>query len=115
MKIRINGNRLRLRLAKTEVSHLVANREVSDHCQIGVNTLTYKILSGDYPTLDAAFSDQIITVFVPNALTEKWDENDRVGFDGHDANGLYILVEKDFQCLSPREEDESDLYPNPVA
>ncbi len=115
MKIRINGNRLRLRLTKSEVSHLVAHSEVADQCQIGTNTLIYKIVSGDHAALEAAFSDQTITVFVPDALTDKWDENDLVGFDGHDANGMYILVEKDFQCLSPRDEDETDLYPNPIA
>ncbi|MCZ2130441.1 MAG: hypothetical protein LC109_09265 [Bacteroidia bacterium] len=82
---------------------------------MGANTLTYKVVARDNAALDVAFTDQTITVFMPKSWIEKWDENDQVGFDGYDAHGLYILVEKDFQCLSPRAEDESDLYPNPDA
>ncbi|MDG2455745.1 MAG: hypothetical protein P8N47_08050 [Bacteroidia bacterium] len=44
-----------------------------------------------------------------------WDTDERVGFD-HTVNGLFILLEKDWQCLKPRDhEDESNLYQHPAS
>jgi hypothetical protein len=74
------------------------------------------MVHGAYDALTADIVDSQITVYVPSAITEKWDIDERVGFDAHDTSGLYILVEKDFQCLKPRpHEDESGLFPNPQA
>ena len=114
MKIRINGNRLRLRLSKSEVAKVVKDGEVSDQCLIFGTTLTYRLISHRESVMYARFVHNTITVYAPEHFFEEWDTDDRVGFDGYDTNGLYILVEKDFQCLSShRDEDESDLYPNP--
>ena len=50
---------------------------------------------------------------------KEWVKTDLEGFDAIMDNGteegLYVLVEKDWQCLTPRDEDESDLFPNPNA
>ena len=32
-----------------------------------------------------------------------------------DGSTLKVLVEKDFACLTEREEDESDMFPHPEA
>lgn len=116
MKIRINGNSIRLRLSQREVTDFVQKGEVLATCSFVNGMLTYRIVHGTYDTLTADIVDSRITVYVPSALAEKWDVDDRVGFDVHDNSGLYILVEKDFQCLKPRmHEDESGLFPNPQA
>lgn len=115
MKIRIYDNRMRLRLSKSEVSQLVQKGEVSAQCQIIGGTLDYKLIRGQYSAIKASFENNTISVFIPDSLTLNWDQDERVGFDGTDTNGLYILIEKDFQCLSPRDEDEGDLYLNPEA
>lgn len=113
MKIRINGNSLRLRLAQAEISQLVKLGEVSTECKIGNNHLTYRIISKNVPQIYAQFEDQTISVYIPKKMINHWDIDERVGFD-HSADDLYILIEKDFQCLKPRpNEDESDLFPNP--
>ena len=46
-------------------------------------------------------------------------ETDDVGFErtlsGPGYSGLTVLVEKDFQCLIPRGEDDGNTFPNPNA
>ncbi len=49
-----------------------------------------------------------------------WATTNQVSIRGEqqleDGSTLGILVEKDFQCLTEREdEDESDMFPNPQA
>ena len=49
-----------------------------------------------------------------------WATSDQVSIDGEqvlvDGEKLNILVEKDFICLTGRDdEDESDMYPHPEA
>lgn len=114
MKIRISGNSLRLRLSQTEIIQFVHDGEVSSACQLGQNSLIYKIKHGDHSGITANFVGDTITAHVPASLVKNWDTDERVGFDATDQNGLYILIEKDFQCLKPRpHEDETDLFPNP--
>jgi hypothetical protein len=52
-----------------------------------------------------------IIVFMPYSCCEEWLETDRVGFE--QKGSLYLLIEKDFQCLDNVAEDQSDNYPNP--
>lgn len=114
MKIRISGNSIRLRLTQTEVGQFVNLGEVNSTCQIGNDLLTYSIIQEETDFIFAQMSGQSITIIVPIELAQHWDTDDRVGFDTIDKNGLYILIEKDFQCLKPRShEDESDNFPNP--
>lgn len=116
MKIRINGNSVRLRLSQSEVIQFVNEGIVSSSCNLGGGRLTYQIKKGDFPTIFANMENQTISINIPNNLADHWDTDFRVGFDNMDSRGLYILVEKDFQCLKPRiNEDESDLFPNPQA
>jgi hypothetical protein len=116
MKIRIQGNSLRLRLSQQEVITFVQNGMVQSECQFINGSLFYSIHRKNIETITAAIDNHEIKILIPSILIENWDVDDRVGFDATDANGLYILIEKDFQCLKPRlQEDESDLFPNPNA
>ncbi len=56
---------------------------------------------------------------LPKALAKTWVETEEVGFEANqpleNGESLYILVEKDFQCLTARpNEDESDNYAHPA-
>ena len=117
MKLRISGNSIRLRLSMTEVEKLVHGNFVQDKCHIGSSTLTYQVNQNTREDkLSATYSNDLIDVKIPKEWLTNWDKDERVGFEGHDNNGLYILVEKDFQCMKPRpQEDESDLFVNPNA
>ncbi len=116
MKIRINGDSLRLRLSQTEVRELVHEGIVHSVCQFPQGSFQYQLAIHDADNITAEVQHSTVSVYVPRLWVAGWDEDERVGLDGRESNGLYILVEKDFQCLKPRpEEDETDLFPHPQA
>ncbi len=67
--------------------------------------------------MEPVYSENKITLKVNESLIRDWARSDQVtisstfGFSS-DEN-LTILIEKDFKCLSPRDEDESDMFPHP--
>ena len=121
MKLRIKGDSLRLRLTRSEVDQLATAGQVEDRIHFGAGSaLTYR-LSRDTKgrELNASFSAGLIDVRVPAAMAREWCATDEVTLTGVQNTGdasLRILVEKDFACLKPREnEDESDHFPHPKA
>lgn len=68
-------------------------------------------------TLSASYSNDKITMYVPEALLTNWTTNDIVGFDAlmpiGESGTLYLLLEKDFKCLDNSLEDQSDNFENP--
>ncbi|MEP2023791.1 MAG: hypothetical protein ABJH98_03835 [Reichenbachiella sp.] len=116
MKIRINGNFVRLRLSQSEVDNFSENNRVGDAINFGSHSLTYQLLSSNQKEVSVDFDGSHITVQVPIDLSKQWTETDLVGFENADQTNVRILVEKDFQCLHKRPgEDESDNFPNPAA
>lgn len=118
MKIRIRGNSLRFRLTKPEVETLCTKGVVAESAEIGSSKLNYLVkLSSKHDQLHAAFDANTITLFAPASQLESWNLNEVVGFEYtmplDSREGLDLLLEKDFTCLTPRAEDESDNYPNP--
>ena len=68
----------------------------------------------------AFFSENEISVRLPESTVLAWASTEQVSIEGDqllDEGGmLKILVEKDFVCLTGRDdEDESDMYPHPEA
>ncbi|MEQ8925396.1 MAG: hypothetical protein RLO81_06250 [Fulvivirga sp.] len=118
MKLRIQGNTLRLRLSKTDVETFAENGLVKEHIEFGSNSLTYLIETSSGNEVTALYEMNTIRIGVPESIKNKWTTTDQVGFDAvvkHGDQKLDVLIEKDFQCLVPRKEDESDLYANPRA
>lgn len=119
MKIRIKGNTLRLRLSQSEVDEVKNTGRTSDSINFGSRKLIYTLQVIDQPEVTASYDSDFIMVNVPSRVSETWVNTDQVGFEVEqpleDGEKLYILVEKDFQCLNPRRgEDESDLFDNPL-
>ena len=121
MKIRIKDSSIRLRLSKLDINTLSEEGCVLSECQITIgNSLKYMISLTDKDEISIKMKYHIIDIKVPHSQLETFLQDDQVGFD-HTVNngsegGLYILVEKDFQCLVPRSnEDETDFYTNPQA
>ncbi|MDX1315399.1 MAG: hypothetical protein R3356_07845 [Eudoraea sp.] len=120
MKIRIKGNSIRIRLTRSEVSDLCANGVIRETTQFPSGSFTYEVVQSDQlESLTASLADQGIRLSLPGKLLENWADNETLGFKEWlpltDGSSLHLLVEKDFQCLEVREEDESDQYPNPKA
>ena len=68
----------------------------------------------------ALFSGNEMVVRLPESTVLAWATSEQVSIDDEqvleDGNTLRILVEKDFVCLTGRDdEDESDMYPHPEA
>lgn len=119
MKLRIQGDSIRLRLTQPEVAHFAADGYVEGTTHFGPGrTLTYALRSSDAAELSAEFGDDTLTVFAPRAWVAPWADSERVGFEGtQNAGGgctLALLVEKDFECLHKR-PDEEGAFPHPLA
>lgn len=116
MKIRINGNFIRLRLNQGEIEKFSSTSQIGDTIQFGSKSLTYQLKTSIKKDVDVNFDGSKITVEVPEFLTKQWIDTDLVGFENSNQTQVRILVEKDFQCLHKRSgEDESDNFPNPAA
>lgn len=122
VKLRIRDNSVRLRLTQREVERLRDNGVVSARTAFpGSREFRYEVESSPASVNPGAFlSDSKVTVRLPETAVRAWANSDQVSIIGEQQhkNGekLNILVEKDFQCLAPREgEDESDMFPHPQA
>ncbi len=119
MKLRIKGNTLRVRLSKSEVAKIGSEGYVEDAIHFPGNAqLKYAMRVADVEHLSATMEQCAIIVHLPKALAKTWGETEQVGFEAHqqldNGESLYLLVEKDFQCLTARpNEDESDNYEHP--
>lgn len=119
MKLRIQGDSLRLRLTRTEVRHLVESGTIIADMRLGPeSSLVYSLRAADCDALAAEMDGSGLTVLVPRPWVEGWPDDDRVGFEGTQETGdgqqLALLVEKDFDCLHKR-PDEVDPFPHPDA
>ena len=87
----------------------------------GGRTFSYVVESSPASVKPAAFfSDNVVTVRIPETTVLAWATSEQVSIEGEqtldDGETLHLLVEKDFACLAPREgEDESDMYTHPEA
>ncbi|MDP6993302.1 MAG: hypothetical protein QGF87_03005 [Woeseiaceae bacterium] len=122
MKLRVLDNSIRLRLTRSEVDAVNDSGLVRGRVRFaGSNTFDY-VLESSPATVkpEAHISNNVLTVRLPEMDVQQWAASEQVSIrsaqllDGD--NQLTILVEKDFQCLAPREgEDESDMFPHPDA
>ena len=119
MKLRIQGNSLRLRLSRPEVAQLSASGRVEDSIRFGPGaSLAYSLESSpDLQAAQALYENGALRVRIPRGAANEWTATDRVGLDGEQPIGdgklLSIVVEKDFKCIHGSTPDP-DAYPNPL-
>lgn len=118
MKLRINGNSLRIRLTRSEVGKLADTGYLHEQTLFSGNKFVYALQSVDTGNeLSATLETNKITMFVPKEFIKEWGENNVVGFNANmpvsENDTLYLLLEKDFVCLNTTKEDQSDHYVNP--
>ena len=121
MKLRVLDNSIRLRLTQTEVRTVNADGLVRGRVQFaGSNSFDY-VLESSPATVkpEAHISNNVLTVRVPRMDIQQWADSEQVSIQSDqlldDGEQLQILIEKDFHCLAPRDEDESDMFPHPNA
>ena len=120
MKLRIRDNSVRVRLTRGEVDALRDNGVVSARTGFpGSREFQYRVESSPASVIPGAFfSDNVVTVRLPETTVLAWANSEQVSIAGEqrldDGERLMILVEKDFACLAPREgEDELDMFAHP--
>ena len=116
MKLRIFGNSIRLRLSQTEVERFSKGGTCTNQLMFpNSNTFTYRLAEGTDNLV--SYDHDVMTIVLCEEEVEIWANSDQVGIKANipmsNGSSLAVLVEKDFQCLTNREEDQSDLYPNP--
>ena len=122
MKLRIRDNSVRLRLMRSEVDALRKDGLVSSKIEFpGNREFNYEVESSPASVNPGAFfSDNVLTVRLPETSVLAWAASEQVSIDGEqlldDGQRLSILVEKDFACLVPRDdEDDAEMFENPDA
>jgi len=116
MKLRMQGNSLRLRLTQSEVEKVRDKGEVSETVKFrSGGTFMYRLqtcVGGDL--VQAVLAYGLISISVSTAMAERWATSEEVGIYGQDGE-LRISVEKDFRCLTrASDEQETDAYPHPA-
>jgi len=120
MKLRIKGNSVRLRLSKTDIDTFGKDGYLEEKTEFPNHTFTYAVQKlFDGKTLDASFTEQKLTVYIPHDIQENWINSELVGFDHQlqiaDDKTLFLLIEKDFKCTDEEvNEDQSDFFDHPV-
>ncbi|MFQ6007223.1 MAG: hypothetical protein ACE5OQ_17175 [Woeseia sp.] len=121
MKLRIRDNSIRLRLTQTEVDTVNMDGRVEARVSFpGGGGLDYVVESTAVAAKPSAnFFDNALTISLPESDVRQWALTEQVSIaaeESLDEGGhLKILVEKDFACLAPRDdEDESDMFPHPL-
>ena len=120
MKLRIQGQSIRLRLTQREVAKLVAEGNISESvrfsgCEHDQFTYTLEARDGA-STVSASYSDGHVRVTIPMPSAKQWANTDEVGIEQTEVvcegTELSITIEKDFRGLQPRPQDH-DNFPNP--
>lgn len=111
MKLRVRGNSIRLRLTRTEVERLAAGDAVEETVEL-IRPFRYSLEAADTDEIAADFDGERIRVVVPRDRVADWAATKRVGIESV-TGGVRLLIEKDFACLSPRGEDESNMFVHP--
>ena len=122
MKLRVRDNSIRLRLTKPEVDSVYKTGLARGRVNFpGGHAFEYLFESSPATVKpEAHMSNNVLTVRAPRMDVQQWAESERVSIKSEQELGngdqLKILIEKDFACLAPRdEEDDADMYANPGA
>lgn len=120
MKLRIKGNSIRIRLTKSEVDQFAKDGYIEEHTLLPNGKLSYALKKdATVDELSATISGTTIVMLMPEKDATNWVKTERVGYENNtklpSGDSLYLLLEKDFKCLDNTNEDQSDMYDNPLA
>jgi hypothetical protein len=116
LKLRIQGNSLRLRLSQREVTQVHDHWRVESSTVFAPNcTLVYLLQVSIWArSTEAVFHGNSIRVTVPRKLVAEWAESQQVSILATSSAGLRVVIEKDFQCLHKTNQQDIDAYPHPL-
>jgi hypothetical protein len=115
MKMRLQGNSVRLRLTRSEVERFRDTGIVEESVDFGGGeVLAYRLQSRpELGPVRAGFRQGTMIVSVATGVAQAWAASDEVGVYAQ-SGALAISIEKDFRCLTrPLDQQEPDAYPHP--
>src|SRR5450755_3551666 len=119
MKLRLRADSLRLRLTRPEVQQLAQSGSVEERVHITPpGILVYRLKrTKTAATLGATYENGVVEIQIPEDMARAWCASELVTLAHVQPHGevrLRIVVEKDYACLAPREdEDETDNFQHP--
>jgi len=122
MKLRIQGNSLRLRVSRSELARFQAGERIEETIHFTAApeaTLTYALESALRPSpVTVRYGSREVTVILSKDRARIWSDQSEVGvyttLDMGPAGSLEVAVEKDFACLDRSDEDNGDTFANPL-
>ncbi len=114
MKLRILGNSLRLRLTRSEVARLGRGERVEESVAFASDSrFVYRLsTTDDLGEIAASLAGSTLSVRIPERQAADWSGSEAVALQTEltngEAGGLRILIEKDFFCLKPRQNQQED-------
>lgn len=122
MKLRLLDDSIRLRLSRTDVTRADEEGIVEGRTRFpDGSAFTFALESQPAGKASAACAGGRMVVRLPATEISRWAGDDTVvslerDVDLPGGDRLKLLIEKDFQCLTARpDEDQSDLFVNPEA
>lgn len=120
MKLRIQGDSLRMRIGPSEVKRLLTEGRIEETIHFAADPtahLTYALeQSAAAGELSVRYAPGRVTVVLPAARARQWAEGEEVGVYGAVSLSpglLEVAVEKDWACLDKSDAGNPDTYPNP--
>ena len=112
MKLRLEGNSIRLRVRKSDLKTFEETGVIKEILMFPHGApFHYQLLTDNYvDRIYAEVSSDGITVFIPLSIAHDWIRSDDVGIEHTLQSGMYILIEKDFPCKDRAEEDKNDTF-----
>ncbi|MDB5261124.1 MAG: hypothetical protein JWQ14_405 [Adhaeribacter sp.] len=107
MKLRIQGNSLRMRVSEAEIMQFSQTGQVEEAIAFGPTEeqiFSYVLLNApEYEELQVSFTPNKVTVHIPAKTATDWVSSDLNGIEGFINNGtqkgLKILIQKDLDCF----------------
>jgi len=120
MKIRMHTQSIRLRLSQHDVSNLKENSSVSVPLFVGMHEddlYIYKLSLIDEGKSEVKLQQDQLHILILKSELHNWlMHDDVVSFEctlETISAPLLLLIERDFKCVTPRKENEEDLFENP--
>lgn len=119
MKLRVQGDSMRLRITPSEMRKFIEEGRIADTIHFAPAPeaqLTYALEHGPSAAVTLRYTQAEATVLVPTIDARAWADSNEVGIYASVSNGhgmLEVAVEKDWACLSGSDADNADTFPNP--
>jgi len=121
MKLRINGNSIRLRLLRSEVASFMQIGRIEETVHFAASDEAFLIYAmeheSDLDQVEVRYKPLEVVVILPRDTAATWAQTEQTGVYATVEIGshgsLTVAVEKDFSCLDLSDAENEDTFPNP--